>query len=239
MNRIESTFGVPRVLLPVIHPVDWDTALESLRIAHDAGVKGVFLINQGLSSDEVLRLVLVARKRFPPLWIGVNLLGCSPAEALRRGLDGCDGRIDGIWSDNAAIDEHAATQPKAEELLDIRRDRGWTGLYFGGVAFKHQRAVAGADLARAAAVASRFMDVICTSGAGTGIAADVDKVIAIRDGAAKAAVALASGVTPENVASYLPYVDAFLVGTGIEQSFGVLDATKLAALHAHIAGWSG
>ncbi|MEO7729932.1 MAG: hypothetical protein ABIY55_03095 [Kofleriaceae bacterium] len=44
------------------------------------------------------------------------------------------------------------------------------------------------------------------------------------------AIALASGITPENVGTYLPYVDAFLVGTGIEARFGVLDRDKLAAL---------
>lgn len=65
---------------------------------------------------------------------------------------------------------------------------------------------------------------------GTGQAADIDKVCAMREGLGDGALALASGVTPENVRAYLPYVDAFLVGTGIEASFGVIDETKLAAL---------
>jgi len=40
-------------------------------------------------------------------------------------------------------------------------------------------------------------------------------------------IALASGVTAENVGDYLPYVDAFLVGTGIEARLGVLDPARL------------
>jgi phosphoribosylanthranilate isomerase len=43
-------------------------------------------------------------------------------------------------------------------------------------------------------------------------------------------MALASGVTPENVREYMPYVQAFLVGTGIESRIGVLEPRKIAAL---------
>jgi len=117
--------------------------------------------------------------------------------------------------------------------VEARRSRGWTGLYFGGVAFKYQREVAADALGRASVVAMSYMDVVCTSGPGTGKAADVAKVIAMREAIGPdGAIALASGVTAENVAAYLPYVDAFLVGTGIEARFGVLDRAKLADLLA-------
>jgi len=230
MNRITETFGKSPVLLPVVHPVDRDTALRSIDVVRAAGCKGLFLINQGMSSREVLQLVRDVRARDPELWIGVNLLDHRAPDALSDALDQCDGRIDGIWADNAHIDEHSAAQPRAEEFVATRRARNWNGLYFGGVAFKYQRDVASADLPRSAAVAARYMDVVCTSGPGTGQAADVDKVCAMREGLGDGALALASGVTPENVRAYMPYVDAFLVGTGIEESFGVIDKTKLAAL---------
>jgi hypothetical protein len=45
------------------------------------------------------------------------------------------------------------------------------------------------------------------------------------------ALARASGVTEANVAGYLPYVDAYLVGTGIEHAFGALDPARVAGLH--------
>jgi predicted TIM-barrel enzyme len=83
------------------------------------------------------------------------------------------------------------------------------------------------------------MDVVCTSGPGTGMAADVDRIRALRAGlAGDAALALASGVTVDNVHAYLPHVDAFLVGTGIEERFGIFDANKVAALQQAIAGWT-
>jgi len=114
------------VLLPVIHPVSRDAARASIRTIHDAGVKGIWLIDQGMTEAEVLALVPEVRARYPGLWIGVNLLSRSPADALAAALDAC-GRIDGIWSDNAGIDERAAAQPRAEAFVAARRARNWTG----------------------------------------------------------------------------------------------------------------
>ena len=131
--------------------------------------------------------------------------------------------------------DRLAEQPAAAEFVAARRARGWTGLYFGGVAFKYQRDVASDALGQATVLATSYVDVVCTSGPGTGKAAQIDKLVAMRHAVGpEAAIALASGVTAENVAAYLPYVDAFLVGTGIEARFGVLDASKLTALLAAV-----
>lgn len=235
MNRIIEVFGRSPVLLPVIHPVGRAEALESVRVVANAGAPGVFLIDQGMGETDVLVLVREVRERHPELWIGLNLLGRRPAEALETALDACDGRIDGIWSDDAGIDEDGGPQPRAEEFVATRRARGWTGLYFGGVAFKYQRTVPFAQLGKAAALAANYMDVVCTSGPGTGKAADIAKVRAMHDGMGDNAFALASGVTPENVRDYVPFADAFLVGTGIEVRFGVMDEVKVAELLHELA----
>ena len=230
MNRIAEVFGTSPVLLPVVHPIGHDEALTAIRVAYDLGVKGVFLINQG---NDVLQLVREVRDRYPTLWIGVNLLHRPPARALVFALDVC-GTIDGIWADNAGINERqadGAPQHLAEAFVAARADAHWNGLYFGGLAFKYQREVASTDLGRAAALAAPYMDVICTSGPGTGYAADVDKVRALRAGlGVDHAMALASGVTPDNVRSYMPYIQAFLVGTGIEHKLGVFDPVKIESL---------
>lgn len=238
MTRIQDVFGVPRVLLPVVHPVGVDEAMNSVGVAVEAGVVGVFLINQGMSTEEVLALVMTVRERHPALWVGLNLLGVPPAEVLRRGLEACAGRLDGIWADNADVDEQADAQPAAQAFVEARGRLGWNGLYFGGVAFKYQREVAAGDLGRAADRALPYMDVICTSGPGTGREADVSKVAAMRDGIGdRGALALASGVSESNVAGYLPYVDAYLVGTSIEIDFGILDPRKTARLQQLVGGY--
>ncbi len=211
VNIIQDIFGVWRVLFPVIRPIGRDEALQSVQTARDAGVKGVFLTDEGMPANEVLDLVMESRRRFPELWMGVKLVSAgSPANALRRALDACDGRIDGIWADQPGIDIEAT----AKELNAARRERKWTGLYFGGAA-------------------APFVDVVCTSG-------DVDQLRAMREAVGpEVALALASGVTETNVSSYLPYADAFLVSTGIEAKPGVLDAAKLTRLQKLIASSEG
>lgn len=231
MNRIASVFGTSPVLLPVVHPISREAALEAIRVAHACGVKGVFLIDQGLHEREVLQLVREVRDRWPSLWIGLNLLSRSPTQTLtttyNRGIP-----IDGIWSDNADIDERDvdASHIAAKRFLTVRNAAPWSGLYFGGVAFKYQREIAPKDLGAAATAAVPYVDVLCTSGPGTGHAADVEKIRALRAGLGDHAMAIASGITPENVQRYTPYAQAFLVGTGIEQQLGVFDPAKIEAL---------
>jgi len=230
MNRIVDVFGSFHVLLPVIHPVSRDVALTSIRTVHDAGVKGVWLIDQGMRERDVLALVREVRTLYPALWIGVNLLSRMPAAALKTAL-AADVRVDGIWSDDAGMDaREAPSYPRAEAMLGWRREACWEGLYFGGVAFKYQREVAPEDLGPAATAAAPYVDVLCTSGPGTGHAAGIEKIRALRTGLGDHAMALASGVTAENVRSYMPYVQAFLVGTGLESRLGVIDPGKLEVL---------
>jgi uncharacterized protein len=237
-TRINEVFRGPKVLLPVVHPVSEPAAMASIDIVVKAMCDGIFLINQGMATDEVLQLVKKVRGKYPKLWIGLNLLGMSASEALRKALAVCEGRVDGIWIDDARIDERAGTQDAAQDFLNTRKELNWKGLLFGGVAFKYQRAVAEADLNLAAAVAAPFMDVVCTSGPGTGQAANAHKTTALRLGLPEGhALALASGITENNVRSYLPDVDAFLVGTGIESTFGVLDAKKVQRLQRIVTEW--
>ncbi|MFT3699678.1 MAG: BtpA/SgcQ family protein [Kofleriaceae bacterium] len=228
MNRIKQVFGRSRVLLPVIHPTKGRTgALASVQIARDAGADGVFLIDQGMNDREVLDLLKEVRGLYPGWWVGLNLLSRGPVEALRLAVETCG--VDGIWSDNAGVDERTTDQARADVFVKARGD--WQGLYFGGVAFKYQREVAAADLPRTTKLASHYMDVICTSGPGTGHAADPTKVKTMRSGVSgDVAISLASGVTVDNVQAYLPYVDAYLVGTGIEHEVGVLNPPAVAAL---------
>ena len=232
MNRIAEVFGTSPVLLPVVHPISREAALEAVRVVHDLGVRGVFLIDQGMSERAVIQLARDVRDRYSKLWIGLNLLSRAPADALKIVLsEHCP--VDGLWSDNAGIDEHrvgGSTHPEAEAFNFVRRAARWDGLYFGGVAFKYQREVAPSDLGVAAEMSLPYVDVLCTSGPGTGHAADVEKVRTLRAGLGGHAMALASGITPENVRSYMPYVQAFLVGTGIEQRIGVFDPSKIEAL---------
>ena len=53
--------------------------------------------------------------------------------------------VDAYWADNACIDEHAGEehQVTAQRIREAYKTSGWSGLYFGGTAFKAQRHVDG------------------------------------------------------------------------------------------------
>ena len=118
------------------------------------------------------------------------------------------------------------------DKIAIRAESGWSGLYFGGVAFKKQRPVAEADYAAAAAIAARHMDVVMTSGVATGHEADTGKIATFRGAIGDAPLGLASGITPENADSYCADVNSFLVATGVNHpnDFYNIDPARLAAL---------
>ncbi|MBF0451760.1 MAG: adenine phosphoribosyltransferase [Candidatus Magnetomorum sp.] len=234
-NALKRTFQRSRVFLPVIHPVDKQTALFSIKTAVESGADGIFLINQGMSTTQVLEFIPEVHLMYTSLWIGVNLLGTEPAEVIELIADL---PINGIWSDNAGIDEFADVQPIGERFYKARQRTGWSGLYFGGIAFKYQREVPVPLLPDAAKKSAPWVDVITSSGPGTGFAASVEKAKLIRSGAGTHPLALASGVSPENIESFLPHVDAYLVASEIETTkySGILlpDRTKLLAdcIHA-------
>lgn len=64
------------------------------------------------------------------------------------------------------------------------------------------------------------------------------RLAALRSGAGGHPVALASGVTPDNVHEYLPFAGAYLVASGIEESFGRLDPEKTCQLASLIRGYA-
>lgn len=101
----------------------------------------------------------------------------------------------------------------AEEFNDARKILGWNGLWFAGTAFKYQKEVR--DLAQVAKLAKKFSDVITTSGDRTGNPPSVEKLRIIREAIGNHPLANASGTTPENVHLMKPYIDCFLVASGI------------------------
>ena len=222
--RFRQHFPNRHVILPVIHVDSIEQALRNTEIARSAGADGAFLINHYMGDDELLSIHTEVAAHHPDWWLGVNCLGLSAAQASERVSDS----VSGIWADNAEIDEGQSAQPAAEEIQAVQKRRAWRGLYFGGVAFKYQRSVK--DLAAACQIAANYMDVVTTSGPGTGHAADLEKIRVMKQALGTQPLAIASGITAENVSDYLPIADAFLVATGVSKSFTELDPAKVLEL---------
>jgi predicted TIM-barrel enzyme len=73
------------------------------------------------------------------------------------------------------------------------------------------------------------MDIVVTSGIATGHVADIDKIKTFRESCGETTLAVASGITPENVEEYIDIVDLFMVATGInfDNDFYNIDPSKL------------
>ena len=234
---LKQKFGTTGpAVFPVIHVLDHDQAGSNIEIAMEQGVAGVFLINHDFDADTFVPIIQSVREAYPDIWLGVNFLAVTGKDAFPRLAkleeDGCT--IDAYWADDARIEESREPddQPEAREMLEIKDRCGWDGLYFGGTAFKKQRPVSELDYETAASIAAQWMDVVTTSGVATGQEAGIDKVEVFRDGVGDRALALASGITPQNVGQYVHALDAILVSTGINRpgDFYNIDPDRLAKL---------
>lgn len=208
-------------IFPVIHILNEQQVIRNVEVAKEAKADGVFLISHDSQSTvkDLIRLSLTAKGLIP--WIGINILQYSALEAMKV----VPPWIDGLWTDNAEIDITKSQQPDALATATEKTRRNWPGAHFGGVAFKYQRPVD--DVALAAKLAADYVDVVTTSGPGTGKSADIEKIKKMREAIPDARLAIASGITPENIKDYLPYATDFLVATGIGSNFYNLDPSKL------------
>lgn len=232
-DAFHKLFKVPGpVVLPVIHVLDNVRTLRNVSEVIGAGAPGCFLINHDFEPERFLPIIRHVRERHPSLWLGVNFLAVTGRDAFpilgKLAAEGC--AVDAYWADDARIDEHGENT-EAKEIAQVYEDSGWRGLYFGGTCFKKQRDVAPEHYGAAAREACAFMDVVTTSGVATGHEAEIGKVDTFRRAIGDTALALASGITPDNAAAYGD-VDCFMVATGINKpgNFYDIDPGRLAQL---------
>lgn len=197
-------------ILAVIHSRPKD-ALKNAITAMNCGCDGVFFISHGDMTPAEL-LYLSDSDVFPNPQ-GVNLLGFSVVDAMNM----AGSRASMLWSD------YTPSGLERETLEAEKHDMSFSGLFFGGVAFKYQPQPS--DLRKAAEDVRGFVDVLTTSGDGTGYAPEVEKLSVLAEGFGNK-IAVASGVTPENVVPMLPYLSHILVSTGISKDFYTIDPEK-------------
>lgn len=210
MSNFREIFSSQHVILPVVHVESEIQAETNTKIAKECGADGVFLINMsGRGSERLIQIYQHVRNNNPDFWIGLNCLDLSALGVFAK----IPKSVNGVWVDNAYIEENQKEQRTAEMINRARKRSGWEGLYFGGVAFKYQKPVI--DLAKVAQIATTYMDVVTTSGAGTGQEPNFDKIITMKKAIGNTPLAIASGISPKNIRYYLDYADCFLVATSL------------------------
>lgn len=204
---------------PVIHFLNRQLALSEVGVARDAGADGVFLISHQGDDATLIDVAQQARDAHPGFPIGINLLSRSAEDAVHATV--AHG-LPMVWADDMGVSSAGLSQ---EGVRLAALACSYPGLmFFASVAFKYQAPEPRPDEAARQALAAGFLPT--TSGAGTGQAPDVGKVASM-SAAAGGLLAVASGMTPENIATFAPYLSHCLVATGIGHDEHRIDFEKL------------
>lgn len=177
---------------PVIHVKSESHAIRNALLAQHCGADGVFLINMGDTTTRILRSAhdaLSERNDFK-IQLGINFLtnlGNVPDDLSPATM---------LWSDTFAgyhrgIKKH---------------------VFFGPFAFKYQDQPT--SIENELPQVETELDVITTSGIGTGEPPTLSKIQRMHKVATKP-IAIASGINAENVVQFKPYANIFLVGSSI------------------------
>lgn len=221
---------IKHIFMPVIYMENRVQSFVNTKIAFACGADAVWLIGHELPAEEFIKNALEIKRLMPDKWIGVNILKAKNAETIQL----FDNRMDGLWKDKGGIRENEDATIDVSEAGAIDFYIGEMNtfnlqtLYFGGVAFKYIKDVK-TNFKEAARRAVDFMDVITTTGEETGKPPSIEKIKAMKEGAGDHPLAVASGMTAENVKEFMPYAKCFLVATGISKDFHNLDPDKAKA----------
>lgn len=215
-----STFNneVTMKIYPVIHYKDHSTTLNEARIAYEAGADGVFLISH-LGHNENLIPVAVEIKKTLGFHVGLNFLG---NDAMYTAKIVKEYGLDMVWSDYCGLSSEGLSLEGYE--LHFWADYNKNIEIFASIAFKYQADEPNPPLA--AELAKKYGFIPTTSGSGTGHAPTVDKIESMST-ATGGWLAVASGMTPENIEQFKDHISHVLVSTGISKDEYHFDEEKI------------
>lgn len=200
----------PAKVLAVIHHLDKKTTLEQASIASSAGADGVFLISHHGADRELAELGRQIKLDCPNLQVGLNYLGLGVIEAAQAVLDA---GLDMVWGDVCGVSS-AGLDDLGHRLNNFKEQNAGIAV-FASVAFKYQPEDLDPPQAARNARAAGFIPT--TSGSATGIPPAWEKVCEMAGPVLDAGttLAVASGLSVENVGSYFPYLSHLLVATSV------------------------
>lgn len=212
---------------PVIHVFKATSAIKNARIAYECGAAGVMLISMTGDNDAVDAIADLVRMDNPGIKVGANYLAMPPGDAIersqRRGYAAS-------WIDQQCLTAGALTADASRLIAAMRADHQ----VFAAVAFKGQPL--DYNPGAAAKLACTLGLIPTTSGPQTGVPPKLDKLRLIRESLRPGdRLALASGVTPDNIEHLAPFLTHVLVYTGISSTFYDFDEGLLRRLMTHPA----
>jgi uncharacterized protein len=204
-------------------------AVHDARAYERGGAHGLFLENFGdvpftagrVEPETVAALAAAGRtvRAAVRLPIGFNVLRNDARSALAL-CAVCGGDFIRVnVHTGAMLTDQGLIEGRAYETLRARRQLCPGVLVFADIHVKHAVPLGPWSIGDSARDALRrgLADVLIVSGTGTGQAAALADLKAVRAMAPAAKVLLGSGITTENVGQYLPLADGFIVGTSLKE----------------------
>lgn len=217
---------------PVVHVRTPEQAAAQTQIAVDAEADGVFLIHHGSwdgkGADPLVDSFNRITSEHPDLFVGINYLGPGPLGGYKYTQELLDTHAilrapDALWFDDVTDFADSAEEAlgSLRELAIYRQKHPWLqGVTFlGGVSFKYTEWYTD-DPEESARLAGEFkglVDIVTTSGAGTGSAPSPEKIAAMAKATGPGKLAVASGISVENIQDYRKESDMMvLVASSLE-----------------------
>ena len=209
-------------IIPVIHHRDELLTFRNAQLCHKNNVYGLFIISMEGNNEGLAALARKIKNEFPTLKIGVNHLGYKSLNSLYECLNYS---LDMMWSDEPIVTGSFISK----EAEDIYKELNENKIdFFNSVAFKYQ---AEEFYIEDSVKNSKSLGFIpTTSGQATGVAAEINKIKKMKEALRDYPLAIASGLTPENVKEYSKMIDYGLVATGISKNFYEFDEEKIKSI---------
>ena len=204
---------------PVIHINNRYQARNNALACLEAGAAGVYLIHMGGQDELTLEVFNEVRFFAPQAFLGVNLLAIPTDYSLGTIFPHHLAPPDALWIDYMM--PKTFSNPTRSKVV-------------GGVAFKYTPNYT-EDPYQAALEVDRlksFVDVVCTSGPGTGFPPPIEKLQSMKQKCGEKPFAVASGVNSDNIVEMVGLVDQVLVGTFLEEvpGSGIINIPRLSTL---------
>ncbi len=151
--------------------------------------------------------------------LGFNVLRNDGCAALAL-CAACGGRFIRVnVHTGAMLTDQGIIEGNAFHTLRYRRQICPEAMIFADVHVKHAVPLGPCSIGDSArdTIERGLADALIVSGTGTGQAAEVADLKAVRSSCHSARILLGSGVTAENIAQYLPFADGFIVGSSLKK----------------------
>lgn len=228
-----------------------DAALADTTALEQGGADGIMVENffdapffkdkVGSETVAAMARVMTLLRGHTRLPLGVNVLRNDGMSALAIATT-CDCQFVRInqlaW---AMLTDQGILEGKAAEIARYRRALGSRVLVFTDCLTKHAVSLAPQEMEWVALDTweRAGADALVVSGMATGYATNIEDVAAARKGAPDAPILIGSGVTAENVASFMPFVDGVLVGTSLKRDGKVENPVEVARVRAVVTAARG